>query len=79
MARKTEEARENFVEASRVANQGSHINMSKGPIAADLQDANTRCAFIAAALASVADGLVDLADAIKNVYDKLEVIDRKVS
>jgi hypothetical protein len=53
--------------------------MVKGPIGADLQDTNTRCVAIAQALESMADGLASLADAIKDVYDKLEVIDRKVS
>ena len=79
MARKTVEARQSFESGEDMARQGGQFSLVKGPITADLQETNARCVYIAQALESVADGLASLADAIKDVYDKLEVIDRKVS
>jgi phage shock protein A len=79
MARKTDEARQNFEGASETAASGGKITVFKAPVSADVQEANARCVFIAQAIEEMADGLADLASAIKDVYDKLDVIDRKVS
>jgi hypothetical protein len=45
----------------------------------NLEEINSRSMFTGSSLEAMAFGLEDLADAIKDVFDKLEQIDRKIS
>jgi hypothetical protein len=79
MARRTESARSNFeLSAGMAGSVKSRVIFIDG-VDSNLEEINSRSMFTGSSLEAMAFGLEDLADAIKDVFDKLEQIDRKIS
>jgi hypothetical protein len=65
--------------AGGLAFQASSRIVPNDGLDSNLEEINARTMLLGGSLANVGGGLAKLADAIKDVYDKLEVIDRKLS
>jgi hypothetical protein len=79
MARKTEEAVGLFSAASGLGALANARIVLIDRIDSNLEEINSRCMLLGGSLSAMGEGLQSLAEAIRDVYDKLEQIDRKIS
>ena len=77
--RHTEQAQIDFDVAAFTARQAQVRIIALDGVDSNLEEINARCMTIASGLAGVAEGLSELSQAIRDVFDKLEAIDRKIS
>ena len=73
------EAVGDFGIAGGLANQASNRIVPNDGLDSNLEEINARTMLRGSSLVNLAEGFIKIADAIKDVYDKLEVIDCKVS
>ena len=79
MARKTDEAVADFQFAQQMGrNAGGRIVAIDG-LDSNLEEINARCMFLGTGIENLGSGLEKLAGAIKDVFDKLDEMDRRSS
>jgi hypothetical protein len=77
VARKTDSAQALFKAAEEQALDAAHRYMLTDGTKTSLEAVDARCRNTALAVGVIAEGLVELASAIHDVYEKLEAMDRK--